>query len=80
MYVCICNGVTESDIDEAVRDGARSLDCLTERLGVASCCGQCEEYAIARLDASATGERSAAPVALGPVVVRAAGARLRLAG
>lgn len=41
MYVCICNNVTERDIEEAVRSGARTLDCLSERLAVSTCCGQC---------------------------------------
>lgn len=41
MYVCICNNVTERDIEQAVRAGARSVDCLTRELGVSSCCGQC---------------------------------------
>ena len=41
MYVCICNNVRESDIDTAIAEGARSLACVEERLGVGSCCGQC---------------------------------------
>ena len=45
MYVCICNGVTEKDIREAVDDGAVSLGCLKQRLGVSECCGQCESRA-----------------------------------
>ena len=45
MYVCICNNVTESDIDSAIADGAVSLGCVKEKLGVASCCGQCEQRA-----------------------------------
>jgi bacterioferritin-associated ferredoxin len=45
MFVCICNGVTERQIREAVADGACSLDELGARLGVASGCGTCQEYA-----------------------------------
>ncbi len=41
MYICICNGVTDSDIREAAALGARSLDAIQEQLGVASCCGSC---------------------------------------
>ena len=41
MYVCICNNVTERDIEDAVRSGARSLECLERRLAVSTCCGQC---------------------------------------
>ena len=45
MYVCLCNNVTESDIRDAARNGACSLECLQERLGVSTCCGQCEPAA-----------------------------------
>jgi bacterioferritin-associated ferredoxin len=45
VYVCICNNVTESDIAEAVRSGARTVDCLSERLAVSTCCGQCRCFA-----------------------------------
>lgn len=41
MYVCICNNVTENDIENAVRAGARTLDCLADQLAVSTCCGQC---------------------------------------
>ncbi len=45
MYVCICNNVTERDIEQAVRAGASSVDCLARELGVSSCCGQCRCFA-----------------------------------
>lgn len=45
MYVCLCNNVTERDIEQAVRCGARSLNCLASQLAVSTCCGQCREYA-----------------------------------
>lgn len=45
MYVCICNNVTERDIEQAVREGARTIDCLADRLAVSTCCGQCRCYA-----------------------------------
>lgn len=45
MYVCICNNVTERDIELAVRAGARTLDCLAHELAVSTCCGQCREVA-----------------------------------
>lgn len=45
MYVCICNNVTEKDIHDAVRAGARTLDCLADSLAVSTCCGQCAYYA-----------------------------------
>ena len=41
MYVCVCRAVTERQIDNAVRAGARTLKDLRRELGVASECGQC---------------------------------------
>ena len=52
MYVCLCNNVTERDIDKAVRDGARTLQCLAESLAVSTCCGQCACFAEERLQAA----------------------------
>ena len=46
MYVCICNGVTDRQIREAVASGATSLEDLHDRLGVASQCGSCGEHAL----------------------------------
>lgn len=45
MYVCLCNGITESQIRDAVGDGARTLSELNLCLGVASCCGRCADCA-----------------------------------
>ena len=44
MYVCVCKAVTERQIHEAVKDGARTLNDLRRVLGVASECGQCAAY------------------------------------
>ncbi|GAB4355933.1 MAG: hypothetical protein Kow006_22700 [Gammaproteobacteria bacterium] len=41
MYVCLCKGVTERDIESAVQNGATRLADLARTLGVATCCGQC---------------------------------------
>ncbi|HWQ40159.1 MAG TPA: bacterioferritin-associated ferredoxin [Burkholderiales bacterium] len=45
MYVCLCNGITEKQIRDAIRGGADSLLKLRFELGVASCCGRCTECA-----------------------------------
>ena len=45
MYICLCNGITESQIRDAVGGGARSLSELHLCLGVASCCGRCADCA-----------------------------------
>jgi len=45
MYICICNAVTDREIHACVRDGARSLRDVSDRLGVATCCGRCAHSA-----------------------------------
>ena len=41
MYVCVCNAVTETDINNAVKEGANCLHHLESRLGVSNQCGSC---------------------------------------
>ena len=45
MYVCICNNVKESDIEQAIAEGASSVKCVEQQLGVGTCCGQCKPRA-----------------------------------
>lgn len=41
MYVCLCQGITDSQIRAAVESGAESLRQVREALGVMSQCGKC---------------------------------------
>ena len=41
MYVCLCKGITDRQIESAVLEGATSLGKLRKSLGVASQCGKC---------------------------------------
>ena len=41
MYVCLCNRVTDSAIQDSVRKGASCLGDVQRQLGVASQCGRC---------------------------------------
>ena len=45
MYICLCHGITESQIRVCVREGARTLCDLRGQLGVATQCGSCEGQA-----------------------------------
>lgn len=45
MYICICNAVTDRQIQAVVAAGAASLDEVTMELGVGACCGCCREAA-----------------------------------
>jgi bacterioferritin-associated ferredoxin len=45
MYVCICNAVTDRQIEQAVYEGALTLEDLQRTLAVGSQCGQCKSCA-----------------------------------
>ena len=49
MYVCICNAITDRQIVQAAKGGARSSEDLTHRLGVGLGCGHCRACAKALL-------------------------------
>lgn len=53
MYICICNNITDKQIEHAVKnDGVCSMGDLCGQLGVASCCGQCRQEAAKVLESS----------------------------
>ncbi len=41
MYVCICNAVTEREVNDAIDAGATSVKALSRQLGVGAQCGAC---------------------------------------
>ena len=43
MYVCICKGITDSQVQQAIDNGADYKD-LRQNLGVATDCGQCGSF------------------------------------
>jgi bacterioferritin-associated ferredoxin len=45
MYICVCNGITEKRIRQAVDAGATTLEQLRAHLGVGSNCRSCEPMA-----------------------------------
>lgn len=45
MYICVCQGITERHIVEAVNSGAGRLQDLRRDLGVATGCGRCRSCA-----------------------------------
>jgi bacterioferritin-associated ferredoxin len=53
MIICLCHRVSDRDIAREARDGCTRFDDLQERLGVATACGACVEYAQACLTAHA---------------------------
>ncbi|QBY04132.1 hypothetical protein E2K93_06920 [Thalassotalea sp. HSM 43] len=45
MFVCICHQITESDLANAVEQGANTMKEIREQLNVASQCGKCVQFA-----------------------------------
>ncbi|SDE34608.1 (2Fe-2S)-binding protein [Paraburkholderia lycopersici] len=43
MIVCVCKSVSDRTIRASIKDGMDSFDELQFELGVATCCGKCEE-------------------------------------
>ena len=41
MYVCLCKAVSDSDIQQALNNGAQNLQQISRQLGVGQQCGQC---------------------------------------
>lgn len=45
MYVCVCQAVTDREIHQAARNGARTLKELRRDLGISVDCGRCASCA-----------------------------------
>ena len=41
LYVCLCCGITDQDIKDAVENGAESYREVRELLDLGTCCGRC---------------------------------------
>ena len=50
MYVCICRGITEEQLRDAVETESCSMQELSSILGVGMDCGTCTEYAYQLLE------------------------------
>jgi len=63
LYICICNAVTDKAVAKCAEEGARSVEDLTAKLGVAAGCGRCRECAVDMLRevCKASSARSVAP-------------------
>ena len=66
MYVCVCHGVTESQVRRAADEGCRDPHELTMRTGAGASCGSCMSLVAEILD------EQAAPRLLDLKVLRAA--------
>lgn len=41
MYVCLCRGITDQDIKDAMQEGANSYRDVRDMLDLGTCCGRC---------------------------------------
>jgi len=62
MYVCVCHGISEKRLHQAIEEGVCSFEQLQSCTGVATCCGACEPCARQVLDETLD-SRSRAPQA-----------------
>ena len=44
MFVCICNAVSERQVEAAIDSGADTLDALATKTGAGACCGSCRPF------------------------------------
>lgn len=53
MYVCLCAGVTDSEINRAIDDGCTTLKQLQQQTGAMTgcckCCSACKELLLSRI-------------------------------
>lgn len=64
MYVCVCKGITDHQIKDAVYGGATSLGKVRRELGVGAQCGKCRCQARELID------ETLQPVSAGEVAAR----------
>jgi bacterioferritin-associated ferredoxin len=50
MYVCLCKAVTDTQIREAVEEGAVHVSHLADRCGLGTGCGRCQDMAQELID------------------------------
>jgi bacterioferritin-associated ferredoxin len=65
MYVCLCNGLTDRQVAEAVADGAARPNQVHAKCGCRAQCGTCLRFMLETIRAAA--------IAAGPTAAAAAG-------
>lgn len=66
MYVCLCHGVTDTHIKEAVAQGHQRMRDLRRELGVTRQCGKCASHALAVLNGATAKTSSSARQEVSP--------------
>jgi len=60
MILCVCNAVTDREVDDVIRRGASSVDAVTQMCGAGGDCGACCEAIEGRISCSASAPRTLA--------------------
>jgi bacterioferritin-associated ferredoxin len=50
MYICLCHGIRDRELRDAVERGAETFEALQASTGVSTCCRTCEPTAREVLD------------------------------
>jgi bacterioferritin-associated ferredoxin len=53
MYICLCNGIKDTELQELARKGIRTAEDAYRQLGVEMNCVDCSDYVQAFIDDSA---------------------------
>ncbi len=61
MLVCICHGISDKDIKNAIHEGATGFRDIRASMKVGSGCGQCVSFAKALVDETVTALQSSQP-------------------
>lgn len=61
MYICLCNGVRQSQIENAIANGAITMEALQDTLEVNINCGMCGPDVIELLDKGTNDETDPKP-------------------
>lgn len=72
MIVCICRGVSDRTVNQAIDDGARSVRDL-QRCGIGDQCGSCHNFLRQMLSAAAAEREAMAAAPCCPVHAAEAG-------
>ena len=78
MLVCICHPTNERDVEECIREGARTIEDVGAMCGAGTGCGACREELRERLQNAGADDESDRPVGCpgGPVQIRSRQATL----
>jgi bacterioferritin-associated ferredoxin len=58
MLVCLCHPTNDRDVEECIREGARTVEDVGEMCGAGTGCGACRDDLRERLERAGAGDES----------------------